>query len=49
MGQKRKTSTKPKGGKTTGTKARKETILHQETVPGVHGLVEATVQPHQEQ
>jgi hypothetical protein len=34
---------------TTGKKAKKETIMHQETVPSVHGLVEATVQPRQGQ
>jgi hypothetical protein len=49
VGQKRKISTKPKGGKTNGKKAKKETILHQEIVQVVHGLAEAAVQPCQEQ
>jgi hypothetical protein len=49
MGQKRKISTKPEDGKTTGKKAKKETIMHQETVPSIHGLAEAAVQPRQGQ
>jgi hypothetical protein len=49
VGQKRKINTKLKGGKTNGKKARNETILHQETILGVHGLAEAAPQPRQEQ
>jgi hypothetical protein len=43
VGQKRKLITKSEGGKTVGKKARNETILHQETVSGTHGLAEAAV------
>ena len=47
VGQKRKLTNKVKGGKMASKKDKKETIPHQVTVSGAHGLAEAAEQPRQ--